>query len=68
MTTETKKSIISRYNSLLDKFFAAATITESDRIQNEMGRIFWHEVCKPGYCFVWSKSNRILDIIHRSAA
>lgn len=67
MTTETKQSIISRYNSLLDKYFAAMTIPETNIIQREMDGIFWNEVCKLGYRFVWNKRNRIEDIVLRTA-
>ena len=67
MTAETKQSIISRYNKLLDEYFEAMTVPESNRINDKMSRIFWHEVCKPGYRFVWNDSNRIEDIVLRTA-
>ena len=62
MTTKTKQTAIIRYNQLLDQLFAASTITETNRIQGEMGDIFW-AVHKAGYHFAWGSDNRVSDIV-----
>lgn len=59
MTTNTE--IINQYNALLDKYFDAATITESNKIQREMEAIFW-QLHKAGLHFKWD-GNRVADIV-----
>lgn len=57
--------IIAEYNGLLDRFFDAATITESDEINRKMEKIFW-EIHKQGYHFKWA-GNRVAAIIPYAA-
>lgn len=65
MTTKTKQGIIDRYNGLLDRYFAAATIPETNRIQGAMGEIYW-KLHKLGYHFEWN-DKYVSDIIPYSA-
>lgn len=59
--TSAKADIINQYNALLDRFFVAATITESNKIQAEMGQMYW-KLHKAGLHFKWG-GNYVADIV-----
>lgn len=59
--TNAKAEIVNQYNALLDRFFAAATITESNKIQDEMGKVYWR-LHNAGLHFKW-EGNRVADIV-----